>query len=83
MRAGAPGTNFPVLLNGMNLGIAVEPWYVVEARADADGDGVFCDAIATSLNNELVIMTSKASERALSARELKAERALDARPGLE
>jgi len=25
-----------------------EPWYIAQARADADGDGVYCVAIATS-----------------------------------
>jgi hypothetical protein len=28
---------------------ATEPWYVIQARADVDGDGVFANAVATSL----------------------------------
>jgi prepilin-type N-terminal cleavage/methylation domain-containing protein len=55
VRAGMPGSNFPTLPGAVNLGQAVDPWYVIQARADADGNGIFCDAIATSLNNELVI----------------------------
>jgi prepilin-type N-terminal cleavage/methylation domain-containing protein len=55
VRAGMPGTNFPALPVAVNLGAAIDPWYVIQARADADKNGVFCDAVATSLNNELVI----------------------------
>jgi prepilin-type N-terminal cleavage/methylation domain-containing protein len=56
VRAGMPGTNFPTLPVAVNLGTAVDPWYVIRARADANENGTFCDVIATSLNNELVIL---------------------------
>jgi len=32
-----------------------EPWYVVQAKADADGDGTFCAVVATSFNPEVVV----------------------------
>jgi len=32
-----------------------DPWYVIQARADYDGDGVFCTALASSLNHEVYV----------------------------
>jgi prepilin-type N-terminal cleavage/methylation domain-containing protein len=32
-----------------------EPWYVVQARADADADGTFCGIVATSFNPEVIV----------------------------
>ena len=31
-----------------SAGSGTEPWYVAQARADADGDGIFCVVVATS-----------------------------------
>ncbi len=32
-----------------------EPWYVVQAKADADDDGTFCAVVATSFNPDVVV----------------------------
>ncbi len=32
-----------------------EPWYVVQAKADEDGDGTFCGVVATSFSPEVIV----------------------------
>jgi type II secretory pathway pseudopilin PulG len=58
VNAGEAGTNVP------QLQLAAPPafpapmilgWYIVQARGDVDGDGVFAKYAASSLNGELVI----------------------------
>lgn len=54
--AGVPGqTMTAVSIPGFSYGVATEPWYVIQARADYDSDGVSCDAVASSLNHELYV----------------------------
>ena len=36
-----------------SAGSGTEPWYVAQARADADGDGVFCVVIVTSFTPQV------------------------------
>ena len=33
-----------------------EPWYIAQARADADGDGTFCVVVATSYSPAVSIV---------------------------
>lgn len=59
VNAGGAGSTFPTPTVGITLPTSIttardEPWYLIQARADADGDEVYCDGIATSLNNEVV-----------------------------
>jgi type II secretory pathway pseudopilin PulG len=35
----------------LDVNAGTEPWYVAQARADDDGDGVFCVVVATSFSN--------------------------------
>lgn len=59
--AGGPGDAVP---GGANIVTArkfptgytpSEPWYVVQARADADRDGTFCGVVATSFSTEVIV----------------------------
>lgn len=53
-RAGAPGVPPPALniANGPTWGTPVEPWYVIQARGDTNGDGVFSMFAASSFSPE-------------------------------
>lgn len=58
VNAGLPSTAIntvalaaPGLAFSANAG--TEPWYVAQARADADGDGTFCALVATSFMPEV------------------------------
>jgi prepilin-type N-terminal cleavage/methylation domain-containing protein len=55
--AGLPGTPHAALVTENKdpgwPAVAIEPWYVIQARADADGDGVFAHFVASSYNAEL------------------------------
>lgn len=59
--SGAPGTPLPsgndiVTQRKFAAGtVASEPWYVVQARADADEDGVYCGVVATSFSSEVIV----------------------------
>jgi type IV pilus assembly protein PilA len=55
VNAGRAGDTLPTLKlsNPPNLGKATDLWYVIQARADADGDGVFCNVAATSMSQEI------------------------------
>lgn len=56
VHAGGPGATLPTLtVPSVVLPTPTEPWYVILARADADGDSVYCDAIAASFNGELFL----------------------------
>lgn len=51
--AGAPGTTpnpIPDLRTKPTFGVSEEPWYIIEAVADADGDGDRAAYAATSIN---------------------------------
>jgi type IV pilus assembly protein PilA len=54
VNAGRAGDTLPTLnlSNPPNLGKGTDLWYVIQARADADGDGVFCNVAATSVSQE-------------------------------
>lgn len=54
--AGLPGAAFPTMRSGVPepaWPTAVEPWYVVQAVRDADGDGVESVAIVTSFRSQV------------------------------
>lgn len=56
VHAGGPGEAWPTFPTGApKLDTPSEPWYAIQARADADEDGTYCNVIATSLNGELFI----------------------------
>lgn len=56
VNAGGPADAFPSLqIADPGWAVPNDPWYVVQARADYDNDGVFCNAVASSLNGELYI----------------------------
>ena len=54
--AGAPGirpTKAMYLTNNPNFGTPTGPWYIIQARADADSNGVFCNGAATSFSTDV------------------------------
>ncbi len=56
VRAGLPGQTMPALrfaVDGVVWPVPNEPWYVIEAIGDTDGDGRVSHFVATSLNGEL------------------------------
>ncbi len=55
VKAGRAGDKFPKLSleKPPDLGTATDLWYVIQARADADGDNVFCNVAATSVSSEV------------------------------
>lgn len=56
VHAGAPGGTLPTLqVDTITLPTPTDPWFVIQARADADGDSVYCDVVAASFNGELFI----------------------------
>jgi type IV pilus assembly protein PilA len=53
-RAGLPGMAFPALQEPIVvMPTATEPWYMIEARGDVDGDETQSYFLATSINNEI------------------------------
>jgi type II secretory pathway pseudopilin PulG len=57
VNAGRAGATPPTLQlsDSPTLGTPTDAWYVIQARADYDGDGVFCNAAATSWTSEVYI----------------------------
>jgi len=56
VNAGAAGATLPTPIVSMPAWPAVgDPWYVIQARADVDSDGVYSNAIATSFNGEIFL----------------------------
>jgi hypothetical protein len=58
VHTGLPGDALPNVATTKKFpaGLEVEePWFVVEAQADADKDGDFCRIVASSLNDDLVV----------------------------
>jgi prepilin-type N-terminal cleavage/methylation domain-containing protein len=56
VNAGGPGATLPTLqIADPGWPTPNEPWYVVQARANYDGNSVYCDAVASSFNGELYI----------------------------
>jgi type IV pilus assembly protein PilA len=56
--AGGAGSNVPALALAQNPGFPrpmILDWYVIQARGDADGNGVFAQYAASSKTSELVI----------------------------
>lgn len=53
--AGGPGE---VTASGLaitaDIPDATEPWYIIQAKGDVDGNGVFSHCIATSMSNQLI-----------------------------
>jgi prepilin-type N-terminal cleavage/methylation domain-containing protein len=54
---GLPGDALPVVKTSRKFasGTVNEPWYVVQAQADADGDGTFCRVTASSMNPDVFV----------------------------
>lgn len=55
--AGNPGTSPPmpdIASKPVWSGI-VDPWYVIQAQADVDSDGVKCTVVATSMSSEVYV----------------------------
>jgi hypothetical protein len=49
-----PGTDLATALITLPAAPPTEPWYLIQARADADGDSVFCYVAAASWSPEVV-----------------------------
>jgi type IV pilus assembly protein PilA len=52
-----PATVPTLTVNGVNVDLSAmtAPWYVAAARADLNGNGVFCSVYATSSSNQLMV----------------------------
>ena len=55
VNAGSAGATLPTPNVTLTWPAVTEPWYVIQARADTDEDGVFSNAIATSFSNEVYL----------------------------
>lgn len=56
VNTGLPGEPLPTVASSRKFATgsaASEPWYVVQARADIDGDDTYCVVVASSLNPDL------------------------------
>jgi hypothetical protein len=56
VNAGSPGikpTKKMHLTTNPDFGTPISPWYIIQARADADSDGVFCNVGATSFSPQV------------------------------
>ncbi|MBM4358811.1 MAG: prepilin-type N-terminal cleavage/methylation domain-containing protein [Deltaproteobacteria bacterium] len=56
--AGAPGGKPPNTNTSLKPAWpspTTEPWYVVQAAGDSDGDGVFCYLVSSSFNGEIYV----------------------------
>jgi type IV pilus assembly protein PilA len=57
VQAGLPNVALPALASpalAVNATSGTEPWYLAQARADADGDGVFCYVASASFTPAMV-----------------------------
>jgi type II secretory pathway pseudopilin PulG len=56
VQAGLPTNALPAMAPGLsvNANSGTEPWYLAQARADADGDGVFCVVASASFTPVMV-----------------------------
>jgi prepilin-type N-terminal cleavage/methylation domain-containing protein len=55
VNAGSAGGTLPTPIVTLTWPAVTEPWYVIQARADVDEDGVFSNAIAASFNGEVYL----------------------------
>ena len=57
VNSGLPGDDLPTLPTEKKFAATTvsEPWYVVQAQADADEDGTFCRVVASSMNPDVLI----------------------------
>jgi prepilin-type N-terminal cleavage/methylation domain-containing protein len=55
VNAGSAGGTLPTPIVPLTWPTATEPWYVIQARADVDGNGVFSNAMAASFNGEVYL----------------------------
>jgi hypothetical protein len=58
VNTGLPGAELPTVSTEKKFAsgaAGTEPWYVIQAQADADSDGVFCRVVASSLNPDVLI----------------------------
>jgi len=58
VNSGLPGAALPVVETNKKFAsgaTVTEPWYVVQAQADADSDGKFCRVVASSMNPEIIV----------------------------
>jgi prepilin-type N-terminal cleavage/methylation domain-containing protein len=58
VNSGLPGDALPDVATTRKFApgtLVTEPWYVVQAQADADEDGTFCRVVASSMNPEVTI----------------------------
>jgi hypothetical protein len=55
VNAGSAGGTLPTPIVALTWPAATEPWYVIQARADVDENGVFSNAMATSFNSEVYL----------------------------
>ncbi|HEY8945509.1 MAG TPA: type II secretion system protein, partial [Polyangiaceae bacterium] len=53
--AGSPAASLPLIHSGTLVQRPPDPWFVIQARADVNGDSVFCDAVAVSYSSELFL----------------------------
>lgn len=55
VNAGRAGDKFPKLSisNPPDMGTPTDLWYVIQARADTDGDTVYCNVVGTSMTPDL------------------------------
>ena len=56
VQAGLPTAALPAMAPGLSVNATsgTEPWYLAQARADADGDGVFCFVASASFTPAMV-----------------------------
>jgi prepilin-type N-terminal cleavage/methylation domain-containing protein len=57
--AGMPGEDFPTFDAGMEITLpasSTEPWYVIQARANPDGDETFCIVAAASWTSRVAVV---------------------------
>lgn len=55
VHAGDPGSVPKAVTVGTGGWKPTEPWYLIEARADADEDETYCDVVATSATLDLIV----------------------------
>ncbi len=54
--AGPPGSSMPAPdISGATAGTINDHWYLIQAAADNDQDGVYCVVVGTSLNGEVAV----------------------------
>lgn len=56
VNAGSADATLPTpIVSGITWPAVSDPWYVIQARANVDGDSVYSNAIATSFNPEVYV----------------------------